>query len=236
MDDINDYLAGIAIGVRFRNNYSIEDCYGAISDTLLYSNKNGVLNHITFPYQSKGVGHSELRLQSDSGNSLVININNIIIDINFSQKIPKEKAQNVIDEYFNALTEKIYKIVNIKEVRLIGIVYKYIIDDAKSAKALRNNLKKVTFDDASSISVNFSKKLILPDSKLKKEHNDYENIICTLSMNNESKENYYFQVDYQHIYSPRLASIIDIPYADFADKVKRYNANTISRWIKEHEK
>jgi len=236
MEELKQYLSGIGIGVKFRNNYSIEDYLGSIADVLLYSKNGGLLNYITFPYHSSGFITPQMSLTNEStGDSLSINASNIILDINFSEEIPKEKSEDLINEYFTALTQKIYKIVNIHEIRLVGLVHKYVIDDEKSTKAVHRKFKELTVDDATSVTLNFSKKIILPDSKLKKGYDDYENIICTLSTIHERKNVYFFQVDYQHVYDPRLDSIIDIPYKDFVKKAIHYNTDNMSQWIKSHE-
>ena len=237
MNDLKSYLAGIAIGVKFRNNFSIEDYLGSIADTLLFGKNGGLLNSITFPHHTSDISSSQISLYNqNTGDNLTINANNIILDMNFSDDIPKEKSNDLIDEYFKSLTDKIYDIVNIRDIKMIGLVHKYLIDDESSAKVIYKIFKEITFDDATSITVNFSKKNITPDSKVKKEINDYENVICTLSMKNNNKNIYFFQVDYQHYYDPRLDSIIDIPYKDFVKKVINYNNETIQKWIKSHEK
>lgn len=235
MKELNDYLTGIAIGVKYRNNYSIEDHLGSIIDEILYQ-KNSPFNYITFPLTS-GANNTQKRLHNpETDDSLLLNKNNIILDIHFSRNIPKEKSKELIDEYFKIITQKIYKIVNIQDIYLTGIVHKYIITDENNAKAIYNNFKNITFDDATSITVNFVKKNILADTKIKKGYNDYENIICTFSMTHDKKSEYFFQVDYQHIFNPLFDSIIDIPYKDFVDKVIHYNNNTINEWIRKNEK
>jgi hypothetical protein len=231
MKDLKDYLTGIAIGVKYRNNFSIEDHLGSIIDEILYRN-NSPLNYITFPLTS-----SQRNLHNpETGDTFLLNKNNIILDVHFTEKIPKEDSRKIIDEYFRIITQKIYKIINIQDIHLIGIVHKYLITDKDNAKAIYNNFKNITFDDATSITVNFVKKNILPNTKIKKDYNDYENIICTLSMEHSKKNEYSFQVDYQHIFNPLLDSIIDIDYKDFVDKVVSYNTNTINEWISSHEK
>ena len=236
MEELKNYLSGIAIGVKFRNNYTINDHLGSIADTLLFSKNGGLLNYITFPNHASNLDSSEITLLNRStGDNLTVNMNNIILDMNFSEKIPKEKSTELTDEFFNALTKKIYKIVNIREIRRVGLVHKYLIDDTSSAKAIQKKFKDITFDDASSVTVNFSKKIILPNSKIAKDYNDYENVICTLSITNEKREEYFFQVDYQHVYDPRLDSVIDIQYDKFIERAVYYNSDIISQWIKKHE-
>ena len=235
MKALKDYLTGIAIGVKYRNNFSIEDHSGSIVDEILYRN-NSLFNYITFPLTS-GVNSTQKNLYNpETGDSFILTRNNILLDMRFTEKIPKENSRKLIDEYFKIITQKVYKIVNIQDVHLVGIVHKYTITDEISAQAIYKKFKNITFDDATSITVSFVKKNILPDTKIKKDYNDYENIICALSMTHDRKNEYSFQVDYQHIYNPLLDSIIDIDYKDFVDKVIYYNANIINEWINKHEK
>jgi hypothetical protein len=233
MKDLRDYLTGIAVGVKFRNNFSIEDRLGSIVDELLYG-KDSLLNYVTFPQTDASFARKTLN-NPQTGDSLIIDSGNIILDICFSDKIPRNKSEELIEEYFKAITGKIYKIVNIHDVYLIGIVHKYTITDEVSANSLYRNFKEITMDDATSITVNFTVKNILPESKVKKDLNDYENVICTIAMAEKRKHEYFFQVDYQHIFDPKLNSIVDIEYKEFINKVKSYNSNTVSGWIRKHE-
>jgi hypothetical protein len=235
MINLKDNLAGTAIGVRFRNNFAIEDHFGSILDELLYNKSDSLLNYITFPNTSSDITSTQKKLHNPlTGDSVIINKNNIILDIKFSDKIPKEKSSELIEEFFKTVTQKIYKIVNIQGVNLIGVVHKYIIEDEVSANTLYKNFKDITFDDANSITINFTKKKILEESKIKKDINDYENIICTISMMNEKKNEYFFQVDYQHIFDPKLDSIVDIEYKKFIETVNNYNFSSINDWIKKY--
>jgi len=236
MINLKDNLVGVAIGVKFRNNFAIEDHFGSIIDMLLYNRSDSLFNYITFPSTSTDITSTQKRLHNPlTGDNVIINKNNIILDLYFSDKIPKEKSGELIEEYFKTVTQKIYKIVNIQGVYLMGVVHKYIIEDETSATALYKNFKDITFDDANSISINFTKKKVLETSKIKKDINDYENIICTLSMTHDKKKEYFFQVDYQHIFDPKYETIVDIEYKKFVETVNHYNFNVINDWIKKYE-
>jgi hypothetical protein len=164
MNSLKDYLTGIAIGVKYRNNYSIEDYTGSIIDELLYK-KNSLFNSDNFPITWENGSSQKALHNPQTGDSLVLNKNNIILDINFSDIISKEKSQDFIKEYFETVTQKIYKIVNIHDVHLVGIVHKYRITDDNNARALYDNFKNITFEDATSITVNFTKKIFYRKAK-----------------------------------------------------------------------
>jgi hypothetical protein len=55
-------------------------------------------------------------------------------------------------------------------------------------------------------------------------------------MAQDKKHEYFFQVDYQHIFAPILDSVVDIDYKPFVEKVNTYNTDVASEWIKNHEK
>jgi hypothetical protein len=111
-----------------------------------------------------------------------------------------------------------------------------MINDEVKLKKLFRNFEVITFDDIDTISFNFTKKIVLPESKTNKDINDFENIIHTLMAPKNSKEGYFLQIDYQKLFEPRLASIIDIKYKDFINKVDYYNNNNINEWINRDEK
>jgi hypothetical protein len=234
MSEIKDYFTGIAIGIKYRPNFSIEDNLGGIIDELLYR-KNSLFNYITFPMTDTGLGEKKLH-DPKTGSNFFINSTNLILDINFSDKIPKQESNNIINEFFNAATEKIYKIVNIQEINFIGIVNKYMISDESLLKNLFTNFEKITFSDVDTISLNFTRKIVLPETKTNRDINDFENIIHTLVIPRKSNKGYFLQIDYQKIFNPMLASIIDIQYKDFIVKADRYNNVTINEWINRNEK
>jgi hypothetical protein len=171
-----------------------------------------------------------------TGDNLLINRSNLVLDINFSKKIPKENSGDLINEFFKTATEKIHKIVDIHEINLIGIVNKYMVSDEDMLKKLFKNFEEIAFPDIDAISLNFTRKIVLPETKTNRDINDFENIIHTLMAPRKSKEGYFLQIDYQKFFNPKLASVIDIKYKDFISKVERYNSVTINDWINRDEK
>jgi len=231
MKDLRNYLVGIATGVKFRPNYSIKDHMGAIIDGVLYR-KGSLFNYITFPFTSMSGGSPQTTLDNpQTGDKLIIDSNNLILDIRFSDKIPKEKSDALIEEFFKTVTQEIYKIVDIKEVFLLGVVRKYIINDQNLRKFLSENFKNIVTDDATSVNINFTKKIVLAESKIKKDLNDYENVLGLISITNSRKDDIFLQIDYQHIFDPKLESIKDIPYKEFIQKVDNYNVSIVDKWI-----
>ena len=225
---LSDNLFGIAIGIRYRPNFAIEDKIGEIADELLYR-KDSLFNYLLFPRSRNGLGEKILN-NPDTGDSIVINRSNLVLDISFSDELPKTKADDLINEFLKTATEKIYKVVNIHDVLLIGIVKKYIINDNDKISEFNDLINKTKITNINSYNLTFTKKIILADSKLKDGLNDYENIIHSI-VKNPDKDEILFQIDYQHVYDPKLESIVDIKYKEFLGRVNEYNNKTINDWM-----
>lgn len=231
--NIQNTLFGIAIGIKFRPNFAIEDKIGEIADELLYR-RDSLFNYLVFPITTNAVGAKSLN-NPDIGDNLIINNSNIILEINFSKEIKKEKANDLIEEFLKVVTEKIYKIVNIHDVYLVGIVKKYLINDSTKVNAISKYVNQIGLDNINDYNMSFTKKIILSDSKLIKDHNDYENAIHTI-IKIAGKEEFILQVDYQHFYDPKLESIVDIKYKDFLGRVYHYNDDIICNWLNSYDK
>lgn len=225
---LSENLVGIAIGIKYRPNFAIEDKIGEISDELLYR-KDSLFNYLIFPNSRNGLGEKILN-NPDTGDRIVINRSNLILDISFSDDLPRTKADDLINEFLKTATEKIYKVVNIHDVFLVGIVKKYIIKDKDKIAEFNDLINKTKISNINSYNLTFTKKVILAESKVRADLNDYENIIHSI-VKNPDKEEVLFQIDYQHLYDPKLESIVDIKYKEILGRVNEYNNTTISEWM-----
>ena len=72
----------------------------------------------------------------ETNDSLLIKHSNIILDISFSDKLLNSKADDILYTFFTVLTEKVYKVVDIKDISLVGIVNKYGIDSETTKNEL----------------------------------------------------------------------------------------------------
>ena len=76
IENLDNYLVGIAIGIRFRANFAIEDQLGSIVDQILYS-KNAYFNEQVFKFTENHVNQKVL-VDNVTGDKLTINNSNII--------------------------------------------------------------------------------------------------------------------------------------------------------------
>lgn len=214
-------LIGLAIGIKFRPNFSIEDKLGEILDVFLYE-KGSIFGPKLFPRTKSNGVVERILYNPETNDSLLINHSNIIFDISFSDKLPNTKAESILETFFNVLTEKVYKVVDIKDISLVGIVKKYAIDSESTKLELENKIKDITLPDLNSFDLSVTKKIILSESKIKRDIYDFENAIVSI-VKIPNISSMIMQVDYQHIYEPKLDSIIDIKTKDFITRCNSFN-------------
>lgn len=228
MDNLKKSLIGLAIGIKFRPNFSIEDKLGEILDVFLYE-KGSIFGPKFFP-RTKNNGVVERVLYNpDTNDSLLINHSNIILDISFSDKLSNSKADDILNTFFSVLTEKVYKVVDIKDISLVGIVNKYGINSEATKNELSNKIKEITFSDLNSFDLSVTKKIFLSETKMKRDICDFENAIVSI-VKLPDTPSMIMQIDYQHIYEPKLESIIDIKTKDFINRCNSFNKQ-MEEWL-----
>lgn len=225
---LRDSLIGLSIGIKFRPNFSIEDKLGEILDVFLYE-KGSMFGPDFFP-RTRNNGVVERLLYNPKNNdSLLINHANIILDISFTDSFPNTKVDSVIDTFFTVLTDKVYKVVDVKDISLVGIVKKYEIKSDVTRETLNNKIKEITFSDLNSFDLSVTKKILLQESKIRRDISDFENAIISI-VKLPNTPSMIMQVDYQHIYEPKLQSIIDIKTKDFISRCNTFNKQ-MEEWL-----
>src|SRR5690606_37835931 len=86
--DISEHLKSFVIGIRFRPNFSIEDKLGNILERIVYDKKTYFTSAI-FPKVNNDVNRKTL-FNPDTGDSLSIDSQNIILDFSLQENSEKE--------------------------------------------------------------------------------------------------------------------------------------------------
>lgn len=177
MLNINDYFTGLAIGIRFRANFSIEDQMGSILDKILYS-KNSYFNPDVFPKVKNGIG-SKVLFNEETSSKIHIDNSNIILDINFSENngFAKQDTQEIINKYEDQILKNVLVDYKIKEIVRIGYIKRYIYPIAELASTFVNKTIGSTLGGINDINLSFSKKLVISEAQVQKDILDYDNAI-----------------------------------------------------------
>lgn len=230
IEKTNDYLIGIAIGIRFRANFSIEDQLGKIVDTILYS-KNSFFNPDKFPKVRNMIGRKIL-FNELSEDRIHIDNSNIILEINFNEnsKFKKENIGNIIDAFENEIIDRILRDFKIKEIIRVGYIKRYLYQIDELATSFVNKTIGNTIDGINDINLSFSKKIPTTDGLAKKDVNDYDNVIFNIIKKSDLDE-IFMSIDYQRYFNPFLPIAAEIKFSTFIQRANAFNDNNYPDWI-----
>ncbi len=230
IDNLDNHIVGVAIGIRYRANFSIEDQIGAITDKILYS-KNAFFNEHIFPITQNQVNAKVLMSDQDgSGDKLTVNNSNIVLELNFDKSFKKEDLPTIYEKFNEQIIEGILKPYKITQIIRVGIINRYLFEEKDLSK---NFIKKTiggSFDGINDIDLRFSKKFPVPDSLIKKETYDYENAIFNV-IKRADRDELFVSVDFQKYFEPFLESATGIKFIEFEKRVRHYNEKNFKDWI-----
>lgn len=220
-------LVNIALGIRFRANFSIEDQLGQIVDRILYS-KDSFFNPKIFPSVAGGVGRKVL-INNKTADQLTIDNSNIILEINFVS-FSASDVDKILFHFENDIIKGILKEFAIKEIVRIGFVNGYIFKMEDLAKKFVDKTIGRTLEGVNDIQLTFSKKLPILDSLVKKGVNDYDSAIFTVIKKADLNE-IFMSLDYQRYYEPFLSSASGIDFGRFIGDAEEFNNRRYLLWL-----
>lgn len=231
--DLDEHLAGIAIGINFRPNFIIEDKFGQIIDLILFSKKS-ILTPKIFPGIQNEVNYKIL-INRETQDQLSIDASNIILQIHFHEKslFQKSDTKNIIKHFEDQIIKNVMKEFSIQQIKRLGFLKKYIIKDTTLEK---NFIKKTIgnkLSDVSDINLNFSKKIPIKESISNKDINDFDNVIFNIIKRSE-KKTMFMAVDYQSYFKPPLQKYYDIPFKKFITKANDFINKNYLKWLNEN--
>lgn len=228
-----DFLTGIVIGIRFRVNFSLEDKFGSIADSILYS-KDSYFNPTLFPGVLTNPTEKVL-LNEQTNDNLRINTSNIILEVNLGgQKILDDVPE--INERFNRdIVKGVMKEFKITQINRVGYVKKYTFTIDDFPKAFIKKTIGSSLGDVNDINLRFSKKYPIGESLTKKKVNDYHNAIYNV-IKKADKDELFISIDYQGYYDPFLESANQVDFPKFLGEMERYNSKTFLDWLNSYFK
>jgi len=230
INDLEKYLIGIALGIRFRANFSIEDQLGKITDTILYS-KDSFFGPTIFPKVSAGIV-KKLLFNELTQDTLRIDNSNIILEIYFGDDLSfgKGDLSEILNGFEKQIVQGILKEFSIKEIIRIGYIKRYLFQINKLANSFVNKTIGDTLQGINDINLNFSKKILLTEALAKKDINDYDNAIFNVIKRSDVDE-IFMSVDYQSFFDPFLPSSMNIEFKSFIDRANGFNQNKYLPWL-----
>jgi len=228
INNLNDYLMGIVIGVKYRVNFALEDQLGKIVDQILYS-PNSYFGPSTFPLVYNNV-NEKILANDKTPDRLTINNSNIVLEIYFEGEYDIEDLKDIYRAYNEVLIDGVLKKYKVTEINRVGIVNRYLFKIEELADKFVNKTIGSTLEGINDINLRFSKKLTSEEGLIKKEVNDYYNAIFNV-VKRADKDELFMSIDYQKYFDPFLNSSSEIEFLDFVKKMEGFNSKTYLGWL-----
>lgn len=225
---LDDYLISIAIGIRYRANFSIEDQLGKIVDQVLYS-RNSYFTAKVFPLVLNNVNEKKL-FNEKTQDYLVINNSNIILEIFLGETFKKSDIDEVVLKFEQQIIKGVLKDYNVTQITRIGFIKRYVFQIEDLAKTFIDKTIGGTFEGINDINLSFSKKFPVKDALQEKEIFDYDNVIFNIIKKSDLSE-LYTSIDYQNYFLPPLNNANKIDFQSFFGRVRSFNDNNYLSWL-----
>ncbi|MDD3275161.1 MAG: hypothetical protein PHN16_05365 [Candidatus Omnitrophica bacterium] len=235
VQNLDDYLVGIVLGIRFRANFSIEDKLGQILDTILYSKKSYFSPEVFSTVRGE-VG-KKIIFNQETQDSLTIDNSNFILEINFNEDkkrgFKKSDLQGILQKFDEQIIKEVMKSFKICEIMRIGYIKRYLFPIHQLAESFVNKTVGKNLDGVNDINLRFSKKLPVVEAVIKKEVSDYDNVIFSI-IKSADRDEIFMAVDYQSYFDPFLQSIDAIQFDNFINQADIFNKNKYLTWLNEN--
>lgn len=226
---LENSLIGIAVGIRFRANFSIEDQIGRIVDDILYSD-DAYFSPKVFPKAKSGVG-KKILCNEGTNDSLLIDNSNIILEVQYDGQFAPTDNSKILGHFNSDIIQGIMLKFSICEIIRIGYIKRYVFKMEDLAKKFVDKTIGKTLGGINDINLSFSKKIPIEEALVKKEVNDYDNAIFNVVKKADLNE-IFMSIDYQRYYDPFLRSSSDIEFNSFIKQADAFNQNTYFPWLK----
>jgi hypothetical protein len=228
--NLNDYLIGCAVGVRFRANFSIEDQLGRILDTILYS-KNSFFDPKVFPRVGGSVGQ-KVMLNEVTDDQLRIDNSNFILEIQFGhdQGFKQPDYDKILINFNDQIIQGVMTKFKIQQIVRIGLINRLLFPLKDLAQSFVDKTIGKTLEGVSDINLRFSKKMPVPEALVKRDVNDWSNAIFNIIKKADAEE-IFMSVDYQLYYSPPLEQATQIEFAPFKKAANAFLEMRYLPWL-----
>jgi len=228
IENLNEYLLGIVIGIRYRVNFALEDQLGKIVDQILYSD-NAFFNPKIFPLVYNNISEKIL-INEETNNKLTINNSNVVLEIYFDDKVTIDDLDNIYDAFNKEIINNVLKKNKVTEINRTGIVHRYLFKIEELADEFVDKTIGSTLEGINDINLQFSKKYISEEGLIKKGVNDYYSAIFNV-VKRADKNELLMSIDYQKYFDPFLTSSTEIEFKDFVKRTNNFNAKTYLTWL-----
>jgi hypothetical protein len=229
IENLDEFLVGIAIGVRFRPNFSIEDQLGRVADDLLYKSQSS-FGRLFHEVRAAVGGTGKQLFNRSTGDVLTIDNSNFILELGVSPSITVDEIHHLISAYNEEVIHGVMKSCDVRQIHRIGYVCRYIFTIEDLAHRFVNKTIGRSFEGVDDINLAFSKRIPSEAAIAQRYVNDYHNVIFNI-IKYADKSEIYMSVDYQKLFDPLLPSVNEIPFGPFIQSAERFNRDNYLPWL-----
>ncbi|HVP06286.1 MAG TPA: hypothetical protein VMS71_00485 [Candidatus Acidoferrum sp.] len=231
LETLDDYLVGIVLGVRFRPNFSIEDQLGKITDDILFS-KDALFSPDKFPMVQHGLNEKAL-VNEETGDRLNINNSNIVLQVHMPGSFGPADVPKVIQAFDRQVIKGLMHRYAIRDIARVGLVRRFVIDLEGLANTFVDKTIGKTLEGVNDINLRFSKKLPIDIALIKREVNDYYNVIFNI-IKKAYEQEIYISIDFQQYFVPPLNASSEMQFEKFVSEAEKFALKRCLPWLREN--
>ena len=231
IEKLDKYLIGIAAGIRFNPNFSIEDQMGSILDTILYSS-DSFFNPIIFPEVSTPIPGQKVLHNKATGDRLIFDSSNFILEVQFGENysFQYQDHEKILSKFDEQIVQDTMTKFKVRDIRRIGLVKRYLFPMKDLAQSFVERTIGKTLEGVNDINLRFSKKMPVPEAMVKRDVNDWSNAIFNI-IKKAGVDEIFMSVDYQIYFDPPLNKASDIKFPVFSNAALEFIEDRYLPWL-----
>ncbi|MFC2169073.1 hypothetical protein ACFLRM_00705 [Acidobacteriota bacterium] len=228
-------LSAVLIGIRFQRTWRILDITGEMIDTIFRDKKSPFMLDTKYFPRVREEDKARVLYNPDTNCFLRINIDDLIFRHEF-EKTKKDLAW-VFSSVKHFLIPKIIDDYDIKRITRIGIVYYHYLDLENLNMEDVKNIIGEELGRPNKFEMSFHKKIDAVAATIKKNINDYQNIIHSIKVKQYDKEDaqkqrYEIGIDFQYYFDPSVDNFSGWNIDKFIASNQIYLNDKFYPWLK----
>lgn len=226
---MEEKISKVVLGIRYKRTFRIPEISGSIIDYVINDSSSPFKGDF-FQTTDALIDNFENKgrvLQSKKGSSIVIDIDNFILNFkigDFKSDLGRIKSKII------PFIKKIFNKFEIKDISRVGFVFEFTDKDKDIPDRIIKNITNNNCSNIDKFVLRFSEKDTYAPSFLKKNLLDYVNKIFIMT---QTEKGFNVKFDYQFYYLPVISFIDDINFNDFIDlTLEKFKA---LNWYKQDE-
>lgn len=218
----------IALGVRYQPKYAVLDNIGSIIDRILRS-PGSPFGPTTFPLSTRGPYEHSL-FNENNGNQLRLTQSDAILEIQVGTN-QLDRLTELAQNYESFVLNNLREVSKVRDIVRYGVLIKF--DESRNALGISpiQHYLYNDFNNARSLNLRFTRRLPLDEALVKKNVQDYRNVIYNIDQNEDGEVR--ISMDYQEYFNPALSSDewAKKPFAAFVQRGIFYFNGEFSKWL-----